>query len=249
LFNYYLQPAEVKYSRLHDGMPFYTKEYQFTIIYAFHVLQTAYIVAMLYLVRNYHKQIKESYSNFDDSQIMVLYLIPSAGLLIRILQGSFIVFHTDIWMHIDYILVIYAALIIYIGYRQPKVYLQPVDLSQKSKKKVSDQTIIERLAQLIETEKIYKDPKISLTDLALKLDVNPRKLSTFLNTQLNLSFFNYINSLRIEEAKKMLSDNQSDKNVLEILYEVGFNNKSAFNRVFKESTGLTPTEYRQQNIN
>lgn len=248
LINYYLQPADIKFSRLREGEPFYTEEYQLYVIYAFHILQPAYFIAMLYLVRNYHKQIKESYSNFNDSSIMVLYLIPAVGLFIRILEGFLLITRAGNRGYTDYILVIYAVLIVFIGYRQPKIFMQPFDLTQKSKIKVSDRIIIMKLIQLVETEKFYQDPTISLTDLAFKLDVNPRKLSACLNTQLKLSFFNYINNLRIEEAKKMLSDNRNDKNVLEILYEVGFNNKSTFNRVFKENTGLTPTEYRQQSI-
>jgi AraC-like DNA-binding protein len=62
-----------------------------------------------------------------------------------------------------------------------------------------------------------------------------------------MSFFEYINSLRIEEAKSLLADpNKHKLNVIEIAYQVGFNNKVTFNTTFKKSTGITPTEYRRK---
>ncbi|MBK9046995.1 MAG: AraC family transcriptional regulator [Bacteroidetes bacterium] len=57
-----------------------------------------------------------------------------------------------------------------------------------------------------------------------------------------------MNALRIEEAKSLLANPQKHKvNVIEIAYQVGFNNKVTFNSTFKKSTGLTPTEFRKQN--
>lgn len=66
-----------------------------------------------------------------------------------------------------------------------------------------------------------------------------------MNERLNTNFRNYINSYRIEEAKKILI-NESDKNILTICYDVGFNSKSTFNTCFKKYTGKTPSEFRQE---
>ena len=76
-----------------------------------------------------------------------------------------------------------------------------------------------------------------------------RYLSQIINDSLQKNFFDFINFYRIEESKNYLSDSKYKKlNILEVLYEVGFNSKSTFNKVFKEHTGLTPTEYRQQKL-
>ncbi len=249
LFNYYLQPADIKFSRLHEGRPFYTKEYQLVAFNIIQMAQTAYFMAMLYLVQNFQRHIKETYSNFDEFQFSLLYLIPSVGLGIKILEYSLIFLHTETRVHLDAILVAYAILIIYLGYRQPAILLKPFNLNQKSPAKLPDQVLEQQLMRLIENEKCYLEPTITLPELASKLNVGSRELSSLLNNQLKISFFNFINDLRIEEAKKLLVERSSNKTVLEILYTVGFNNKSAFNRVFKEKTGVTPTEFRRKKIN
>ena len=58
----------------------------------------------------------------------------------------------------------------------------------------------------------------------------------------------FINSYRIKEAKRLLKNRLNEKStILEILFEVGFNSKAAFNKAFKKKTGLTPSEYMKRN--
>jgi len=68
-------------------------------------------------------------------------------------------------------------------------------------------------------------------------------LSQIINESKNINFYDYVNSYRISEAKDLLSSN-CDKTILEILYEVGFNSKSAFNTAFKKFTSVTPSKYK-----
>ena len=83
-------------------------------------------------------------------------------------------------------------------------------------------------------------------DLAGKISISPRYLSDLINRSFNQNFFDFINTYRIEEAKKMLThDTGGRRTVLEVLYDSGFNSKSAFNNAFKKYTGITPTEYRR----
>jgi AraC-like DNA-binding protein len=59
-----------------------------------------------------------------------------------------------------------------------------------------------------------------------------------------VNFYDYINTLRIEEFKRLISipDNQKFT-FMALAYDCGFNSKSAFNRFFKKSTGLSPSAY------
>ena len=69
-------------------------------------------------------------------------------------------------------------------------------------------------------------------------------MSGFLNKNLNQNFYSYINSLRVEEAKKLLIENRGGKYSIEgIGYMAGFNSKTTFNTVFKAQTGMSPSEY------
>ncbi len=110
-------------------------------------------------------------------------------------------------------------------------------------KGLDTEVIFERLADLMGTEKIYTDFDLSLEGLAQMLSISPHQLSQFMNERMGTNFRNYINSYRIEEAKKILI-NDSDKNILTICFDVGFNSKSTFNHCFKKYTDKTPSEFR-----
>ncbi len=105
------------------------------------------------------------------------------------------------------------------------------------------EVVYDRLTYLMGVEKIYTDFDLSLEGLAQMLSITPHQLSQFMNERLGTNFRNYVNSYRIEEAKKILVS-ESDKNILTICYDVGFNSKSTFNHCFKKYTNRTPSEFR-----
>ncbi|OHD62697.1 MAG: hypothetical protein A2176_12740 [Spirochaetes bacterium RBG_13_51_14] len=106
-------------------------------------------------------------------------------------------------------------------------------------------TIRVKLFSLMEKEHAYRDGDMTLRTLSQKMSLTPHQLSQFLNEQLKTSFATFINKYRVNEAKKLLSEN-ADQNILTICYVVGFNSKSSFNTVFKKLTGRTPTVFRSQ---
>jgi AraC-like DNA-binding protein len=107
--------------------------------------------------------------------------------------------------------------------------------------------IADKLENLIETRKIYTENDISLEKLAGLLNIGRHHLSQVINEHYNVNFFEYINNLRIEEAKKLLlQKTKQELNVIEVAYIVGFNNKVSFSNAFRKVTGFTPTQYRSQ---
>lgn len=103
------------------------------------------------------------------------------------------------------------------------------------------------IVELMEKEKPYLDPDISLARLAEKLDISKEVLSQVINRELYLNFNAFLNRYRVEEAKKRLRDPKENQFVvLKIAYDVGFNSKSSFNAVFKKMTGISPTQYREK---
>ncbi len=94
--------------------------------------------------------------------------------------------------------------------------------------------------------KWYLLPNLSLEELAKKLNTTPQVLSTTINTHYGLNFSSFINSLRIEHAKELLkSFTKSEKSISEIMYDCGFVSKSSFNTVFRNETGVTPSQFRE----
>jgi len=106
---------------------------------------------------------------------------------------------------------------------------------------------IKKLDYLMEIEKVYRDETISLQSLSGKLSVTPHHLSRILNEKLNKNFPYFINTYRVEEAKKILADpKQTDRKILTIAFDVGFNTKVAFNTAFKKHTNMTPSQFRKK---
>jgi AraC-like DNA-binding protein len=108
---------------------------------------------------------------------------------------------------------------------------------------------LQKLNSYMETHKPYLNPDITLESLSNEISVNPRILSQIINESFKKNFKSYILEYRIKESMKILADTKHRKlTILEILYQVGFNSKSAFNNQFKIYTNLTPIEYRSKVI-
>jgi AraC-like DNA-binding protein len=105
---------------------------------------------------------------------------------------------------------------------------------------------VRRLVETMEKEKLYLDNELTLQKLAQQLSIHPHHLSQIINERLNQNFFDFINSYRVEEAKKRLIDpSEKHFSIIAIAVEVGFNSKSAFNSVFKKYVNMTPSEWRK----
>ncbi len=103
-----------------------------------------------------------------------------------------------------------------------------------------------RLEAFMAKEKPYLLFNIGISDLAQSIGEKERQVSECINTHYHMTFQDYINSHRIAEAKRLIAKNKdSGKTILEIVYECGFNSKSAFNFAFKKHTDTTPTKYKK----
>ncbi|WP_165390302.1 AraC family transcriptional regulator [Thalassococcus sp. S3] len=105
------------------------------------------------------------------------------------------------------------------------------------------QRIARKLNRAMHAEHLYREPDLSLWRLSDHIGVTPNYLSQTLNEHLQMSFFDYVNRSRIEEAKSHLLT--SERAVTDIAYDVGFNSRSAFYTAFKRVTGQTPSAFRK----
>ena len=103
------------------------------------------------------------------------------------------------------------------------------------------------LEKIMNEDKLYRENDLRLDKLAMAVGTSRHHLSQVINSHTGSGFFEYINSLRIREARDLLkSKSKEELNIIEIAYAVGFNNKVSFNTTFKKLTGITPSEFRRQ---
>lgn len=108
----------------------------------------------------------------------------------------------------------------------------------------------EQLIKLLVQEKVYKKSDINLESLSNQLNTTRHNTSQIINEHFKMNFFELINKFRIKEAIRILeSDTHGSLNIIDVAYEVGYNNKVTFNKAFKKETSLTPTEYIQTKAN
>ena len=102
-----------------------------------------------------------------------------------------------------------------------------------------------RLEQVMRSEQIYMDPRLTLPALAQTIGCTVNHLSQVINAGFEMSFFDYLNGHRVRHAKELLSE-LSGKNraILNIAFAVGFNSNSAFYAAFKKHVGMTPAQFR-----
>ena len=101
----------------------------------------------------------------------------------------------------------------------------------------------------MDNEKLYLEPDLTLPVLADKVNCSINHLSQVVNSGFNMSFFDFLNSYRVREAKLILSDSYDrSKSILDVSFAVGFNSNSAFYAAFKKATGVTPAQFRRSII-
>ncbi|MEZ4992456.1 MAG: helix-turn-helix domain-containing protein [Saprospiraceae bacterium] len=109
------------------------------------------------------------------------------------------------------------------------------------------EALANRLIDYLEKERPYTNPDYKLQTMMQDLDSSQQYLSQTINEQLGKNFYQLINEYRVKEFQRLLWEPDSSQfTILGLAYAAGFNSKSSFNRVFKEITGLTPSQYQRR---
>jgi AraC-like DNA-binding protein len=228
-----------------------------------HVQILIYIILCIVMLNRYGKEIKNLYSEIDKLNLSWLKLTLFAFIFMWLVDAVqvflFRVFEIE---ESDYLTIlsltinfVFANVIIFKGLKHPEFFngieaIQKPKYEKSSLKENEADEYLRRLNSIMDKEKPYLTPSVTINDLADKTGIHCKYLSQIINEKMNQNFFDFINYHRINEAKKILSNPENKKlTVLEILYEVGFNSKSVFNSAFKKYTGMTPTEFRNSFLN
>ena len=103
------------------------------------------------------------------------------------------------------------------------------------------------MERLIVDGRLYLDANLTLDKVADELNISKGHLSRIINSEMGNGFPDYINALRVKEAKRYLTNPEfSNYTLVAIGLEAGFNSKTTFNHAFKKLTGLTPSEFKNK---
>lgn len=113
-----------------------------------------------------------------------------------------------------------------------------------------DERLLAQLSNVMDTQKYWRTEGLTIRHLAEKMQVKEYRLRQTINQYLGYRNFNdYLNSYRVREACAVLSDREKrDLTVLEIAYDLGYVSLAPFNKAFKDTTGMTPTEWRRSKM-
>ena len=107
-------------------------------------------------------------------------------------------------------------------------------------------TLKAELIAAMERERVYQNSDLTLADLADHLDTTPHKVSEVLNSELEQTFYDFVNSYRVKDVQRRIADESSrNLKILALAMDAGFASKSTFNAVFRQHTGHTPSSYRR----
>ncbi len=215
------------------------------------------VIALYTAIYRYQKHIRNFYSYSDNIDIK---WIREATAILVICLSLWIyttAFSQPGWGDLIYYLssIAFWAYIIHHAQRQVVVDISPADEEAEGKPEelelyrqedyVANIPIKEMLTKVMEEEKPYLNPKLTLTDVANAINTNRTYLSIYFNNILQISFYDYINSYRIEKVSIPLLESSHSTTIEEIAELSGFNAISTFRRAFIKNTGVTPLNFRK----
>jgi AraC-like DNA-binding protein len=213
-----------------------------------------YFIIDLKILKGYRSEIKQQFSSINKinlswlSLIIYCFIIAWFSSVLGLIGRNYFNIH-DEFVFINFLtFFIFFNIIYYKGFARPEIFSGIEERLKYQSSKLSDtegETYISRLLEYMDDNKPYLNPNLTLKELATQTSIPNRYLSQIINESMSMNFYDFISKYRIEEAKKIFNQ-KSNKTVLEVLYEVGFNSKSSFNTTFKKFTGITPTQFKKE---
>lgn len=211
-----------------------------------------YLYLSLKEIKLYHMELENNFSNIFSYRVdwvkhlIIIFLVVLVFLLIESTLQSI-----EDHMRSTFVFLSVLVLISYLYYKSINKSFLLITKKEKydgnSLTQEEIDSLYEKLKTVIKEKELFLNEKLSLEELSLEVGEKNYKISRVINEKAGRNFYEFINSYRVQHAKKLLlnPDNQRDR-IGEIMFDSGFNSKSTFNSAFKKETGLTPSKYRQK---
>lgn len=211
-----------------------------------------YVVMSFYALKKYKIRLRRTHSAIEQLThkwlsvllflFLLFWLILSVGLILinyfPIWNGGAMIFNLG--------LMIFAILIGIYGYRKNTLVLKISEsegLNPVQGKELSSYGLPD-IEQFFATQRPFLQSELTLNELSVQIKIPPHTLSNIINSHYGQTFFEYINSWRIQEFKEKISRGEHLKySILSVAYDSGFNSRTAFYRFFKKNEGISPGDY------
>ena len=212
-----------------------------------------YLIAALRLQMRHRRTMMEQFANIERKSLDwlrgILFVFAFAWMFFAIKQVLWVT-GTSIPafnLILAYTETFAIAAFAYLGLQQPDLLFEQVSKAQTRQPILSEERMSRTAAKLISalnTDRLYADSDLSLRALSDITGVTKNHISETLSQHLGVNFFDFVNSHRADEARRLLEG--TDLSILEIALEVGFNSRSTFNAAFKKHVGAPPSKYREK---
>ncbi len=226
------------------------------------VQMVAYFTAIFRFLHRKKRAIKDTASDAEwvQKEWIPVFEYLFAALFVIVMVSYFIWPRTDAWL-IQILNVVAMFYLVYNSIAHPVVPIKqvPEDISEPTETSESEISatpaiddrqmteICERASRYLEESKAYLRPDISLAIFAKEINTPQRTLSRSINRCMGCNFFEFINRMRVEEAKRLLLQlDVKDYNIDSIYTNCGFRSRSTFFLVFKKMTGKSPIAWLQE---
>jgi AraC-like DNA-binding protein len=195
--------------------------------------------------------------------LLVLGTMVFSGIALNLFDNF--IFTTPDWIDTSQELLVafgvyYLSLMGYMQYQpQQLVYEEPANNTEDKEETSATSLLISKMPDaeieawklkiliLIEQDKLYLNPELTLTDFAQRLQTHSKLVSAVINEAFDKNFNDFVNEYRVNIFKAKVNDPKlKHLTLLAIAFECGFNSKSTFNRAVKRATGDMPSAFIQK---
>jgi AraC-like DNA-binding protein len=256
VINFHIKDIDTQTYLIQNGGVLDTQFVQIMDI-GFLVLFITYLVLSMNLLIKYKIKIKNQFSNpkslnFSWFYILLVFLFAIwifvlANFLLSLcnLPNSLL-----LYLIVKLLILFLFLYISFSGFKDRYVFLDVKSQKKYQQSRLSQSEILkysEEIVNYFDKMKPYLNPDLNLNEVSEYLNMPARNVSQIINEGCNQNFYDIVNKFRIEEAKSLLkSYSPEEKTVSEIMYNVGYETKSAFYKAFKKFTNSTPMEYRKK---
>lgn len=219
-----------------------------------------YAIGIYFVYRNKKKNVRDRNSEIKsrvlwERSIMIIFVCYAFAYL---LHGAVVVRLVD-YLPFNYLKSVFMiAMIIYMALMsglRPEIIMNaninvvginklPIKYEKSNLTESLSNELKDKLVELLTHQKVYKNNSISLESLSEMLGTTRHNASQVINEHFDMSFYDLINQYRILEAVDIFDEDQKrNLNIIEVAYEVGYNNKVTFNKAFKKHMNQTPSTY------